>query len=1342
MKKVGTMFLLLSVLVVNAAAVEVGKYDAPGLGNPLVPGYFADPTIRRFGDTFYLYATTDGTAAGNGPAQVWVSKDFVNWTNLPMNWPQSKWIWAPEVVHGQDGRYYFYYSQPCQIHAGAADSPLGPWKSLAPDPDPNRDGLIVPDQYMPPVITLDWQMFRDDDDKQYGMFCTWAIYDGHGCGFVEVGKDMLPIDSTKCMVPNTQLRDIFEAPYMIKRNGIYYLMYSSGSCHDHTYRIQYATAADIMGPYTYDTVNNPILSTNQDGTIHGPGHHSVLQVDENYYIVYHRHDNPHSNNGMHRQIAADKIQFGPDNTIKPIVPTHRGIGYLGDNTNPFTNLTFTRPVTASSYYDERFKPAFAVDDNNGTLWKAAGNSFPQSLQVDLGRVQPVRRTWTQFQYPNWYYQYMIEYSVDGRNWKMFSDKRNNRLSGSPMVDFGDIQAHYLRLTITGLEKPGMYAAVWNFKAFKDTKEDPPQLLVHLQADDLPEGSLKSWPNNKGMLGGAYSPLGSAEIKTVDGRKAVICGPDRPLKFDKMIPKTLLENQIYTAAAWVKPSGNAWQYAAIVADGKTSKTYLNGQLKKESAIPEKQIQDAFNLQLLDINADIAIASLQIFARPLHASEITYLMESPYQKPADPSPQPQGLLVDLDASDLEMGIIRQWDNQGLTGESFISHDTTPMVEMVAGVKAVTFKGADMFKSTFPSPPTLQGNANYTVAVWAYNPVVDTAEFMVSWSQDGGFPATSAKLGYGRHDAFGATGHQGWADLNYQTIPAAGQWHHIAVTFDGSVEKIYVNGKLDNQEEKMLHVGGAREILLGRGHNTPEFFSGSLASVKLYDQALSPEKIAELAARKPVSNVLISLNTGGLDYGLLKALMNSGSLEGTFISQENPPVLCDVDGRIAIAFREQQEMILDTAVPQDSGYAIEAFVNSDKDTGGCFAHWKSADESIPAVWLPPHVKPGTWHHVIFTPDNIYVNGEKLPAIAGRMPEKEIKKGYKLAIGCVEGAIAKLAVLDRPVSEEQAKELYAAVTADLDAPEPCRFERTPDPVSSTAVVMTAQQANDAAGRVQYFFEEVSGNPGGKSSGWISENRYENWCLQADQEYAYTVRVRDYYGNVSKPSPVVKVRTDTTLFTEYYDDFNREHDYLANGTDGSIWDGLMTKGQQNMTVRTAEAENGKLRLESTGAIIDQSAGGPFLYKVVEGDFVAEAKVADFQGWLQRKPPGLLEPALMIRVADDEDAGPGQDHVRSGIFPYWNCGNLWTSLDGSGRPQGHNSSGYQADLYLQIQRSGEIISLRTSPDGKTWKPLPGTPIIRRDMVGLPLQVGLTQTIAENDETGWVDFDWFKVAFRQ
>ena len=55
------------------------------------------------------------------------------------------------------------------------------------------------------------------------------------------------------------------------------------------------------------------------------GHNSVLQEGDNYYIVYHRHDNPHSNRGFHRQVAIDKLEFNADGTIKEVIPTHEGL---------------------------------------------------------------------------------------------------------------------------------------------------------------------------------------------------------------------------------------------------------------------------------------------------------------------------------------------------------------------------------------------------------------------------------------------------------------------------------------------------------------------------------------------------------------------------------------------------------------------------------------------------------------------------------------------------------------------------------------------------------------------------------------------------------------------------------------------------------------------------------------------------------------------------------------------------------------------------------------------------------------------------------------------------------
>jgi beta-xylosidase len=51
--------------------------------NPIIPDLIADPSIVKFGDTFYCYATTDGYDKGlatSGPPVLWQSKDLVNWS--------------------------------------------------------------------------------------------------------------------------------------------------------------------------------------------------------------------------------------------------------------------------------------------------------------------------------------------------------------------------------------------------------------------------------------------------------------------------------------------------------------------------------------------------------------------------------------------------------------------------------------------------------------------------------------------------------------------------------------------------------------------------------------------------------------------------------------------------------------------------------------------------------------------------------------------------------------------------------------------------------------------------------------------------------------------------------------------------------------------------------------------------------------------------------------------------------------------------------------------------------------------------------------------------------------
>ena len=587
--------------------VQGTAWNAPGNANPFIPGYFADPTIRQFGDTYYLYATTDGTGNGYGPAQVWVSKDFVNWKNIVMNWPVTEVVWAPDVVQQPDGKFRYYYCEPCVVSIGESDSPIGPWKNILGKPD----AVMVPDRYIHNVITLDPMLFRDDDGSEYLYFTTWGIYKGFGCGVAKLANQRQPLAagrdarhwnennpypiaadeffSEKRLIPNTELKDIFEAPFIFKRNGIYYFTYSSGSCHTDTYRVQYATSkVGPMGPFEY---KGELLTTNEDETVHGPGHHSILEKDGRYYIVYHRHNNPKSVHGFNRQVCIDEMKFDADGNIQPIIPTHnaQNVGIF-KNASKNKNLAYGAKVSASSYYDEWFKPEYAVDDNNATLWKAAkcnwdsqkpGQQHGEWLQIDLGKVQQFYEVWTQFEYATFFYQYKIETSTDGQSWTMYADRTDNTMQGSPMIDQGKTKARYLRITITDTQKNGHMPAIWNVKVWQkapalpatnvESNDGYPGMhqkdvekgirvqepgVITLQAEKLGMNATKPFDVTEVKCGDERAPQTTFKAnkpihaRVKDGKWGLFFNGTQQLVSEKPLPQCYRYNAPYTIAAWV------------------------------------------------------------------------------------------------------------------------------------------------------------------------------------------------------------------------------------------------------------------------------------------------------------------------------------------------------------------------------------------------------------------------------------------------------------------------------------------------------------------------------------------------------------------------------------------------------------------------------------------------------------------------------------------------------------------------------------------------------------------------------------------------------------------------
>lgn len=1143
-------------------------------GNPVIPGYFADPTVKKFGDTYYIYATTDGNGGGFGPSQVWTSKDFVNWTLQDMNWPTTHHYWAPDATQGPDGKYYLYYCQPVEIFGASAETPVGPWTSLLEPGKPIVKNFLVPN-----VITLDGQTFKDDDGQYYMYWGTWGIYPNHGCGVGLLNADMKSF-SKLAQIPNTDAKDFFEAPFVFKRKGIYYLTYSSGYCEDGTYRVQYATATNPMGPFKYAS-DNPILATSADGTVHGPGHQSVLQEGDDFYLIYHRHNNPHNDGGYHRQVAADKIVFDEKGNILKLVPTHTGIGYLAKNANPHANLALGKTAVASSVYDQDFKADYALDDNNGTLWKARNNVGPSWLKVDLGKIYNIRSVHTQFEYATWYYQYQIEYSLDGKTWKMYADRSKNTQHGSPMIDFGNVKARYLRSTILHTEYPGLNKAIWNIKVFDNAE---------------------------------YNPVMNTKVKK-------------------------------------------WE------------------------------------------------SLQRF-------------------------DAKGLLVDLNLDSFRIGsVAAQVSNKGKLGGIFTAKGADkPIISIIGGKKALIFSGKVRLSSSNPAPVSLLGNSSYSVSMWVLNPEIDKEENIVSWTGRGGVNLSNLAVGYGAGKGTGAATHLGWADLGYKQVPKANEWHHIAMVFDGTMERIYVDGKLDRAERRMLFVNNLTHFLLGGNDDGTAGFSGALAALKIYDVPLTDEEIKTTFVKGTNNNTVIYADAKNLEYGQVEKWPNNGAILGNLLSRGKAEV-ADVNGKIALTLANKSKLLL--------GDEMADGLKFSKPFSAIFSVLSAAGSNAHLFFGKDHKAvrvPGTgkWQQVICTHDKgkfqAYIDGKLADRalISNAQPDQDV---LIESLGATT-SISSILIYNYGFDGTACLREYNFWKQTLSVNSiKASFASNPSAVTPNMVYMVANKPALPGSELEYLFS----NGGHKHDvNWVKSSDYIDFSAVPQSDYKYTVKVRDNFGNVTQGSLPVAVKTDSSLFI-----IKRQNGSAQSipgkkyGLKGTSWDGFMG------TADTVTQQSGVLKMVSHNTLWDGSAEtGPFAFQNVQGDFVAEVRLFDMLGLNQKKAYGANEAGLMVKATQTE-----RKLIQNGIMPGWGVGNITTNLNSRDRRQTNNLSGWAFYRYLQIQRLGNTFFMRGSTDGKDWKNLPGSPVKRDDFGNEALQVGVYHA-TYGDIAGYAAFTDFKIIQRR
>ena len=273
----------------------------PTYANPiLTTDNPADPHVIHVDGTYYLYATTHGRGY-----DAWTSTDLVNWQSRGRVFDDPRrGAWAPDVFHDRrgDGKFYLYYTDDDrdmrrgldakQIGVAVAQGPLGPFE----------------DQKVLAKGGIDAHLFQDDDGRLYLYYVE--IRGGFKI-LLQPMSDPLTKDGPvlEIMRPTEPWEkvsgDVTEGPFMLKRDGTYYLMYSGTGADSPNYGIGYATSESPRGPFKKHS-GNPIAHRGEG--IYGPGHHCVIDgPDGKLWMIYHQKYNDRTN--FRRFLAIDPLWF-------------------------------------------------------------------------------------------------------------------------------------------------------------------------------------------------------------------------------------------------------------------------------------------------------------------------------------------------------------------------------------------------------------------------------------------------------------------------------------------------------------------------------------------------------------------------------------------------------------------------------------------------------------------------------------------------------------------------------------------------------------------------------------------------------------------------------------------------------------------------------------------------------------------------------------------------------------------------------------------------------------------------------------------------------------------------
>jgi hypothetical protein len=481
-------------------------------GNPILGdgSYFsADAAPLSFDGKLYIYAGHDEPAEDVGGFVmndwgVFVTTDPKSgqWELYQANldagtvftWATGRNAYAGQVTRGADGKFYWYVpvqskrtdvTNPMAIGVAVSDGPLGPWKDAIGKPLVDWTSVFGDSKRGEEII--DPHLFTDDDGTHYLYWGSW-----YTARVVKLDKSMTAMDGQITKLDG--LDYLFEAPWVFKRNGIYYCVYdwkhagSQWTPSNYQAAIGYATASSPLGPWKFQNI---ILSGTSATTVHP----SLIEHGGKWWITYHTKD---AKTGGHfrRSVAIDEVKWDGDK-ILPVTQTWAEPlgrrGNLAVNAKASASYTESPPMTLGALNDGRPPVVRLPPDQWGNYRSNTSTQETDWIQYTWAKPVRINRAVIQFhQDPNWIQppaSWEMQYQDEAGDWKPVQGAKYPTAPDQwHTIDFAPVTTSALRAVFHG-QKDGPYfhsVSVSEWEVYGPKMEGLPVAAIEKKAGEAPK----------------------------------------------------------------------------------------------------------------------------------------------------------------------------------------------------------------------------------------------------------------------------------------------------------------------------------------------------------------------------------------------------------------------------------------------------------------------------------------------------------------------------------------------------------------------------------------------------------------------------------------------------------------------------------------------------------------------------------------------------------------------------------------------------------------------------------------------------------------------------------------